>query len=173
MYLQEIKNIMIHQLVKIKYDCVGNNDRCGKEWTLKLKDAKKNFEKNDGKHICHKCQMSGKNNPACRKEVREKIKKTSLEKYGTNCALNTKENTKKRKEKMFGCQEAIDARTKKTKKTNLERYGAEHIMQTKEGIERLNKSMQEKYGVDFPLQAEECLEKMKETCQENMMSSSK
>lgn len=165
MYMQEVGNILDGQFVKIQYDCNSGFERCGKEWPLKLKDAKMNFNNNAGKHICRQCQLRSKN-PMKKQEVRDKVKKTTIEKYGVATALNTPENIAARNEKMFGNQEAIDARNDKTKKTNLERYGAEHIMKTSEGVKRLNKTMQEKYGVDFPLQAQECRDKVKETCQE-------
>lgn len=165
MYIQNISSVLDSQFVKIKYDCSGGFERCSKEWSLKLKDAKKNATANNGKHICRQCQLRS-NNPMKRKEVKEKVKKTTIEKYGVSSALNTPENIAIRNKKMFGTQEAIDVRNEKTKKTSLERYGAEHIMKTNEGVERLKEAMQEKYGVDFPLQAEECREKMKQTCQE-------
>jgi hypothetical protein len=165
MYLQDIEKVLGGQFVKIKYDCDGGFARCGKEWMLKLKDAKKNFVNNKGKHLCRQCQLKT-NNPARRKDVQEKIKKTNLERYGASLAANTEANIAARNEKMFGTQEAIDARTEKTRKTNQERFGADHIMKTEEGVKRLNKSMQEIYGVDFPLQSEEIKENMRKTCQE-------
>lgn len=160
MYTQDIpQNPLTTTIVHIKYDC------CGKEHSLKWKDADKNFLKNNQKHICRTCGLK-LNNPASRPDVREKMKKTNLEKYGVSCPLNTKEKIAERVETMFGTQEAIDARNEKIKKTNIERFGAEHIMKTEEGIKRLNNAMQERYGVDFPLQNEQIKEKTKQTCQE-------
>ncbi len=159
MYLEKVpESILTTTLVKIKYDC------CGKDHVLKWKDADKNFKKN-GKHICRICGLK-LNNPARRAEVQAKIKKTNIERYGCASALNTKENTAARNEKMFGTEEAVAARNEKIKKTNLERYGAEHIMKTDEGVRRLNDAMQERYGVDFPLQSKQAQEKLKKTCQE-------
>jgi hypothetical protein len=95
MYLQELDGILLSQVVQIKYDCDGGHDRCGKEWEFKLKDAKKNFEKNDGKHICRKCTLKTKNPMFDNKNV-EKIKKTNLERYGTEMPLNSEELVKQR-----------------------------------------------------------------------------
>lgn len=93
MFLSEIpENVKTTTSIQIKYDC------CGKDHVLKYKDAKKNFETNGGKHICRSCWLKT-NNPAKRKEVQEKTKKTNLERYGTSIALNTKENVAARVEK--------------------------------------------------------------------------
>ena len=54
MYLKDIEGILPGQKIKIKYDCDGGNERCGKEWELMLKVAQKNFEKNDGRHNSYK-----------------------------------------------------------------------------------------------------------------------
>ena len=165
MYLQEIVGILPAQFVKIKYDCDGGFEKCGKEWSLKFKDAKKNFEQNDGKHICRQCHLRNKN-PMRRKEVREKVKETTIERYGVATVMNLPKNVKARNEKMFGTQEAIDARTEKTKKTNLERYGVEHAAQSEEKKQKTLETFREKYGTDHPMQNEEVKKQMQETCQE-------
>jgi hypothetical protein len=160
MYLQDVTNIpFTTTLVKIKYDC------CGKEHVFKWKDAKTNFEKNNGKHICRPCGLK-LNNPAKRSDVQEKIKKTNLEKYGTAMPMNSKQNTEARVEKMFGSEEAKQKIVEKRKSTSIQRYGAEHIMKTEEGLQKVKDAMQERYGVDHPLQSEEIKEKMRQTCQE-------
>jgi hypothetical protein len=160
MYLEEIKNKLPGQKVKIKYDCNGGNKNCGKENNPILKVAQINFEKNNGKHICRSCTLKT-NNPMKNKENVEKIKKTNIEKYGVSNAMNTKEAIEKRNEKMFGTKEAIDARNQKTKETNIKKYGADHIMKTKEGKNKVKTKMQEKYGVDHPYQSEDIMQKMK------------
>ena len=92
MYLQEIPaGIFTTTIVKIKYDCEGGFERCGKEWSLKYVDAKKNFEKNNGKHICRKCLLTF-NNQKNKKKERNKIKHTTHEKNPTTCVLNTDNN---------------------------------------------------------------------------------
>lgn len=165
MYLALPENILPGQRVRIKYDCDGGFKLCGTEATPIYKTAKKNADSHGGKHICRSCQLAA-NNPVKRKKIQEKIKKTNLERYGTENPLNTADKIAARVEKMFGTQEAIDARTEKTKKTMQERFGADHIMKTEEGVRRLTEAMQERYGVDFPLQNEGVQEKMRQTCQE-------
>lgn len=165
MYLQDIQGVLDGQFVTIKYDCSGGFERCGKEWNLKLKDAKKNAEKNNGSHICRQCQLKS-NNPGTRPEVKAKIKQTINEKYNGVLPLNNEENTKKRNEKMFGTQEAIDARSEKTKQTNLEKFGVEHPMFLDEIKEKQKLAMRENHGVDHPLQSPKIKEKKTKTCRD-------
>lgn len=155
MYLQEIPDgIYTTTIVNIKYDCEGDFERCGKEWSLKYKDAQKNFEKNNGKHICRQCHLKF-NNPANKEGVRDKIKQTTLEKYGTTCVLNTEKNIAERVEKMFGTEESTQQIVDKRRRTSQEKYGADHIMKTDEGKRRLKEAFQEIYGADHPMKTDE------------------
>lgn len=156
MYLEEIPDqLFTTTLVRIRYDCHGE------ERMMKWCDANKNFKKNNGKHICHKCQLK-ENNPAKRKEVQEKIKKTNLEKYGTTMPMNSEENIEK-KRKQFENEEFKTQFTEKRKKTSLEKYGVEHPMQCEEIQEKQKQVLLEKYGVEHPLQNKEILEKTQQT----------
>ena len=160
MYLQEIpKGILPGQRVKIKYDCNGGFKMCGKESTPLYKVAKKNADAHGGKHICRSCQMRA-NNPAKRKEVQEKIKKTCLERYGAETAMNTEENIEKRR-KLFEDPVFKAEWLEKHRQTSLERYGVEHPMQTEGAKENQKATMQEKYGVDHPYQSPEIMAKMR------------
>ena len=162
MFLQDVATVLDGQLVQIKYDCDGGFERCGKAHQLKLKDAKKNAASNGGLHICRSCQLRAKN-PSKLIEVQEKIKQTNLRRYGTVCAMNTEQNRAARVEKMFGSQEAIEARTEKTKKTNLERYGVEHAAQAPEKQEKARETNRDRYGTDHPMQNEEIKERAQQT----------
>lgn len=163
MYLQEIpEGIFTTTLVQIRYDCDGGFERCGKEWTLKYKDAKKNFEKHGKKHVCRQCDLKN-NNPASNPEVREKMKKTCLERYGTECALNTAENIADRVEQMFGSEESVQLIVEKRRVTSRKRYGTDHPMQTEDVKARVRAVFQDKYGVDAPLQNAEIKAKMQKT----------
>lgn len=163
MFLQEIpEDVKTTTLVQIRYDCDGGFERCGEEWTLKHKDAQKNFEKNDGKHICRQCWLKF-HNPAKKKEVRDKMKKTCLERYGTTCALNTKENTAARVEKMFGTEEAKQKIVAKRRKTSRKKYGTDHPMQNAEVKAHWEQVFIDKYGVRVPLQDPTILAKMQAT----------
>jgi len=166
MYIEKIPaNLLPGQRVRIKYDCNGGFKLCGTESTPIYSVAQKNADAHGGKHICRSCQMAA-NNPANRKEVRDKIEKTNIAKYGTAMPINTPEKIAERVEKMFGTEESTQKIVNKRRETSVKRYGADHIMKTDEGIRRLNEAMQEKYGVDFPLQSEKIQEKMRQTCQE-------
>jgi hypothetical protein len=69
-----LENLKNNTLVKIRYDCNGDYNRCGKEFFIKWKDANKNFIKNHNKHICRSCSLK-KNNPMFDQKIIEKVKK--------------------------------------------------------------------------------------------------
>jgi len=159
MYLQELNGILPAQKIKIKYDCDGGFERCGKEWELKLKDAQKNFGKNNGKHMCRKCTLRHKNPMYDKKNV-EKVKKTNLEKYGIELPLNSKKHIEARKEQ-FKDPEFKEKWLEKHRQTSLEKYGVEHHMKSDVSKKNQKKSMREKYGVDHPYQSTEIMAKMR------------
>lgn len=161
MYLEEIAGKLPDQDVRIKYDCAGGFKMCGQERTMNIGWAKSNFTSNGGKHICRSCVMSA-NNPMKRKDVRDKIKKTCLEKYGTEMPMNKKELVEERKAK-FKDEEFKKQWVEKHRQTSLERYGVEHPMHLDETKERQKKTVQEKYGVDHPMRSEEVKKKTKKT----------
>lgn len=142
----------------------------------------------EGKQYCsHKCSS---NSP----ERLEKVKKTTLERYGVENAFQSKEIQEKQKKtciKKYGVEnvfqnEEIKDKIKQTnlerygvefvqqseeikeraKKTNLEKYGVEHSSQRKEVREKTIKTNLERYGVKVPAQNKQVVEKMKETCLE-------
>lgn len=159
MYLEEIKGKLPGQRVLIKYDCEGNFENCGKESTPIFKVAEKNFQANSGKHICRSCQLKIKN-PMKDKKVQEKIKQTCLEKYGSETALNSKENIENRK-KQYENKEFVEQVVEKRKKTNLGKYGVEFAQQSEQVKEKQKETMIERYGVEHPYQSEEIMAKMK------------
>lgn len=159
MYLQTIESILQSHEVKIKYDCDGNFQRCGQEAMLKLKYAEKNYKDNGGKHICRQCQLRAKN-PMKKKEIRDKVKKTCLEKYGTESPLNSEANIQNRREQ-FQDEGFKEQWLKKRKETCLEKYGVEHHMKSDISKENQKKAMNEKYGVDHPYQSPKIMAKMK------------
>lgn len=161
MYLENTDGVLKSRDVKIKYDCDGGFETCGQERLLKLRYAEKNFNDNGGKHMCRKCFMKNKN-PMKKKEVQDKIKKTCLEKYGTEMPLNKKELVEQRKAK-FKDEEFKKQWLEKHRQTSLERYGVEHPMHLDETKERQKKTVQEKYGVDHPMRSEEVKKKTRKT----------
>lgn len=161
MFLQEIDGVLPNQFVKVKYDCNGGFKRCGLECELKLETAIYNHDKHEGLLICRSCQMS-KKNPMQRKDVREKIKKTNLERYGTECSMNTKDKIEARSKK-YEDPEYVKQTTDKRRETCLGKYGVDHPMKTEEVQEKQKAVIREKYGVDHPLQNAEILEQTKKT----------
>lgn len=164
MFLNKIEGVLPGQFVRVKYDCYGGFERCGKEWDLKLKDAVKNHNDNNGLLICRQCQLKN-NNPMFKKENVEKVKKTTEERYGTSCVMNTPENQKKQREK-YKDPEYVTKITEKRRKTCLETYDVDHPMKTKEVQDRQREAIRESLGVDYPLQNKDVLEKTKQTNKE-------
>lgn len=142
-------------IVKIIYDC------CSKEHSLKCADANKNFEKNNGKHICRTCWLKN-NNPAKTQAAKDKAKQTNLDRYGSTIPMNSKENIEKRKEQ-FKNEEFKAQWVEKHKQTCLDRYGVEHQMHVDEVKAKVKTTNLERYGVEVPLQNTEILAKAQAT----------
>jgi hypothetical protein len=81
----------------------------------------------------------------CRECIREKIKSTNLQKYGTECVLQSEQI----KEKI--------------KQTNLERYGVENPSQCSEIHQKKIETSLRNYGVEYPVQTEETQQKIRNT----------
>lgn len=79
-------------------------------------------------------------------EVRDKTKKTMLERYGSEHALQVKEFSDK------------------YKKTCLEKYGSENPYSSEEIKSKIKSSLIEHYGVDNPLKSQKVKDKVKQTC---------
>ena len=155
MYLESIpENVKTTTVLKIKYDCHDE------ERTMKWCDANENFQKNNGKHICRKCWLKSDANPSKNKKIRDKIKKTNLDRYGVENPLNTPKKIAERAKK-FEDKEFKQSWVEKHRKTSLEKYGVDHPMKTEEVQAIQKQAMQEKYGVDHPYQSPEIMAKMK------------
>jgi hypothetical protein len=164
MYLENINGKLKSQEVKIKYDCNGGFDMCGQERMLKLRYAEKNFQDNQGKHVCRKCFMTFKN-PGKKEEVKQKIKKTNLERYGSTMPINQEHLIEQRREQ-FKNPEFKEQWLDKHKKTALEKYGVDHPMKTEKVKKKQQESLMQNHGVDVPLKSEKIKAKAKKTIQE-------
>lgn len=112
----------------------------------------------------------GVESPSQCKEVKEKIKQTNLEKYGTPYTFQSdivKENIKKTMIERYGVdspQKCKEIR-KKTEKTSIERYGGIGL-----GSDEIKNKAQhtclEKYGVTNPFSADHIKEYLKQNCLE-------
>lgn len=102
-----------------------------------------------------------------RPDIREKMERTMIERYGGHC-VQTEESNKKRRETnqiRYGgpgssCNEEVQ---EKLKKTNMERYGVEHVFQNKDIREKSKETCIKRYGTEFPSQTEQAKEKMAKT----------
>ena len=87
----------------------------------------------------------GVDNAAKSKQIQDKIKQTNLEKYGYSNVFQNEDI----KEKI--------------KKTNLEKYGRQYFVQTVEFAEKSKKTNLQNLGVEFPSQSLNVQEKCKQT----------
>ena len=102
------------------------------------------------------------------KEVREKTKKTNIERYGHICTLQStdiKEKVKQTNLKKYGVDIASKAKSIKGKiiLTNLNKYGVKSTMQLKDTQNKKIKTSLVKYGVKYASQSNVVKEKMKKT----------
>lgn len=119
----------------------------------------------------------GVDNPSQLKSVKEQVKKTKLEKYGSETYNNTEkakltniekygvDNAAKSdlvKEKIRNSLSKVNIKEKisKTKATNLEKYGVEFISQSKEIQRIIQKNNIEKYGSKHPMQNEKFIKEV-------------
>lgn len=104
---------------------------------------------------------------------REKYKQTLVEKYGVDHPLKIKsiEETVRLKRgetllKKYGVTNSmlIPGVQEKMKTTVLERYGVENCMQNEEVKNKAKQTLIERYGVDSPIKNKNIQEKIKQTC---------
>jgi len=99
----------------------------------------------------------------------EKRKKTCMEKYGVETAIQSKEIRDKAKQtnlKKYGVEYASQSQDikKKVKQTCIEKYGVEYVSQSQDIKEKVKQTCIEKYGVSTPFKSLEIKEKIKKTC---------
>jgi hypothetical protein len=102
------------------------------------------------------------------KEVQDKRKSTSKERYGVEVATQSKvfqDKIKQTNLERYGVEypATLESIKDKIKQTNLERYGCESPLQNKDVQEAIKKTNLEKYGCENPLQSEEIKDKIKQT----------
>jgi hypothetical protein len=105
-------------------------------------------------------------------EMKEKQKKTCLEKYGVDNAMKCdaiKEKTKQTLINKYGVSNLMESEhfRNKIKQTNLEKYGVEYTLQNKEVMCKVIKTNLEKYGTINVFQNEEIKDKIKDKLIEN------
>ena len=100
-------------------------DITGKTKKTRYGAAKQNVVRNNGQYITN-WGLTKLNNPMKNKEVKEKIKKTNLEKYGAENVMQSAEVKRKLKE------------------TIMEKYGVEHQMHLSKIKEKIKKDQKRK-----------------------------
>ncbi len=120
-------------ILKLKY-----NNFCSKSCVMKNRHKLGYKERVFTKEITAKSMKTiienKRKNPFLNKEIREKIKKTCLKKYGVDHPLKSKKIREKRSNtclKILGCSEPFQSEKvkEKSKKTCLEKYGVEYAIQ--------------------------------------------
>lgn len=97
----------------------------------------------------------------------EKRKKTCLEKYGVEYHIASKEirNTiEENNLKKYGIKHTLKLNSvrNKIKKTNLEKYGVDNVFESEIIKNKIKETNLEKYGFEYPLQNNNILEKLKQ-----------
>jgi hypothetical protein len=100
--------------------------------------------------------------------VQQKMKETCIEKYGTECSLQNeevKEKTKKTNLEKHGVEFAMQSELvqEKRKQTNLERFGCEHASQSEEVKQKIIESNLENHGVPYSGMREDVKQKIVQT----------
>ena len=103
--------------------------------------------------------------------IKEKIKRTNLQRYGVEYYSQTSEYLEKRKEtnlQRYGVEHNFQSEQiiEKIKKTNFERYGVEYACQSDEIKNKIKETNLERYGVENPFQNKDIIEKIKEKVKE-------
>jgi hypothetical protein len=111
------------------------------------------------------CAMSNKS-------TQEKIKNTSLEKYGTerpNQSKIVQDKYKKTCLHKYGVDNVskIDEIRSKAEQTNIDRYGVNSVLKLDSTRERLKEVSLDRYGVDHPSKSDMIKEKKKNTLKNN------
>lgn len=161
--------------IKVLCSC----DDCGKEILKTYQSYNEGMQKNK-KIICKKCILKYRENPFSKKEIKDKIKKTLLEKYGVDNPLKNTEIKKKQNNTMiekYGSSYPLyneELKEKaKNKVLNRSQVEKEEIVEKwKNSMDfqksRINfeNSMLAKYGVKNALQHEEIKNKMLVKCKQ-------
>lgn len=190
----KIVDLTINSNVLVQVDC----EKCGTIKDMQYSHYNRYTNNQSESYYCHKCnnikrittnnKRYGCDNVFQSEEKKEKRKKTMIELYGDEHALNVtqfKDKVKKTNNERFGCDYAsqnedikqkiedtfmknygvktslLDPNTmEKIKYTNLELYGVDNVLKSRKFKEE---KMLEIYGVEYPGSSEIIREKIKNT----------
>ena len=131
--------------------------KCGK-----VIDIKKLLNNLSTLRFCSKaCSQSSK-------ERLEKMKQTSMERYGCANAMQSKsiqDKLKQTNQERYGVDNVfqLDEKKEKIRQTNLERYGTELYVQSKDWKKKSVATCMEKYGVEYASQSDEIKARTRDT----------
>lgn len=181
------KKFKIGDFVEIEVNILPNNsnieimavcDFCESDILIKYKLYNKSFDKNGSFACSRKCAAIrtknnlmneyGVTNISQVNEVKEKIKKTNLEKWGSENYFGSEFGKNKNKEifiEKYGVDNPLKVNEvkEKIKKTNLEKWGVEFTLQNKNIRDKIIKTNLEKWGVETPSKCEDVKNKIIET----------
>jgi hypothetical protein len=133
-------NYILKKSDKITFIC----SHCGKE-SHQLFRFKEKFFSNE--ILCEKCDRS-LNNVFKRTDIKEKIKKTNVEKYGVENPMQNNEILNKAQSKQRKNNNGVLAfNSEKQKQTLKERYGNKVIFKTKYFKEKSKQTLFQNYGI--------------------------
>ena len=119
---------------------------------------------------CTNILKYGVDNPWKAKEIRTKIAKTKLDKYG-DATFTNREKAKETCRKNLGVDYSFQSEEvkEKIKKTTLNRHGVENIFQLDSVKEKVEKTNLEKYGAKRPWMSENIQEKSRQVRKNNII----
>ena len=165
-----IENLTKGSKYLIKIKC----DNCNNEKEIQYKTYIKLTKDLTDKYYCRKCQnirykstcleKYGVDNISKSKNIKNKIKQTKFEKYGSENYNNIEKNKQTCSEK-YGCDSVFQNENvkDKIKETNLEKYGCENPNQNKDIRNKTKQTCINKYGVEYSLQNKEVRNNIKTT----------
>lgn len=138
---------------------------CSNKCVNKSKEVKEKIKQTN-------IERYGTENPMQSQIIKEKIKQTNLEKYGVENTLQSKiirEKIKQANLEKYGVEYTtqLDSVKEKIKETNLERYGNASPLGNKEIQDKAKLTSLEKYGTEFPNQAKCVKDKIKKSFYDN------
>jgi len=145
----DVKDLKKTSKIKVLVKC----NYCGNELNIQYRNAKKidyccNFC--NGKIEKTNLKKYGVKTTLLTTEVKEKSKKTKLEKYN-NVNFNNREQAKKTCQKKYNVDNVfqLESVKEKSKQTLLEHFDVEHQMYSEEIKSKLKKTILERYGVEY------------------------
>lgn len=156
---------MSDETPKLCLNCGEPNSRSGDTCSPRCYQAHKVKTVPKNCAVCSE-QYFGRGKTCSPEHAMELKKKTNLEKFGSEWAMQTDAAKAKRRAtsvERYGVEHHLQSEESlaKLRATNLERYGVEYIGQSDEAKSKIKVTNLERYGAESPFQSEELMEKVK------------